>query len=84
MMRECKGLMAHHTSDFGSQHEGDMRYQVVSFLVYRLKKNLEIELDKLSKTKQELQHDIRLVTRLRDAIFQLRPLHTKIIALPHC
>ena len=39
-----------------------MRYQVVSFLVYRLKKNLEIELDKLSKTKQELQHDIRLVT----------------------
>ena len=48
-----------------------MRYQVVSFLVYRLKKNLEIELDKLRKNKQELQHDIRLVTRLRDAIFQL-------------
>lgn len=61
-----------------------MRYQVVSFLVYRLKKNLEIELDKLSKTKQELQHDIRLVTRLRDAIFQLRPLHTNIITLPYC
>ena len=61
-----------------------MRYQVVSFLVYRLKKNLEIELDKLSKTKQELQHDIRLVTRLRDAIFQLRPLHTNVIVLPHC
>ena len=61
-----------------------MRYQVVSFLVYRLKKNLEIELDKLSKTKQELQHDIRLVTRLRDAIFQLRSLHTNIIALSHC
>ena len=60
-----------------------MRYQLVSFLVYRLKKNLEIELDKLSKTKQELQHDIRLVTRLRDAIFQLRPLHTNVIALPH-
>ena len=61
-----------------------MRYQVVSFLVYRLKKNLEIELDKLSKTKQELQHDIRLVTRLRDAIFMLRPLQTNVIALPHC
>ena len=61
-----------------------MRYQVVSFLFCRLKKNLEIELDKLSKTKQELQHDIRLVTRLRDAIFQLRPLHTNIIALPSC
>lgn len=61
-----------------------MRYQVVSFLVYRLKKNLEIELDKLSKTKQELQNDIRLVTRLRGAIFQLRPLHTNIIVLPHC
>ena len=61
-----------------------MRYQVVSFLVYRLKKNLEIELDKLRKNKQELQHDIRLVTRLRDAIFQLRPLHTNIIALPYC
>ena len=61
-----------------------MRYQLVSFLVYRLKKNLEIELDKLSKTKQELQHDIRLVTRLRDAIFQLRPLHTNVIVLPHC
>ena len=61
-----------------------MRYQVVSFLVYRLKKNLEIELEKLSTTKQELQHDIRLVTRLRDAIFQLRPLHTNVIVLPHC
>ena len=38
------------------------RYDSVAFLVYRQKKNLESEMDKLNSSKQELQRDIRCVT----------------------